>query len=150
LIIFRWDNKTLIDFNSRAKCITDQFSKYPLKNADINVNGELTRDENLADLVGLKHTYSAYRNHLTKAEFKEKEWPNFENYTSDQMFFISYANILCTSITNDQALSLALTDAHAPANWRINGAVSNMPQFSKAFNCSKKDTLNNEKRCVIW
>lgn len=55
-VIFRWDNKTLNVFNSRAKCIADQYGQYPIKNidSDLFINGPLTRDENLADLVGLK------------------------------------------------------------------------------------------------
>lgn len=150
--VFRWDNKTLIEFSSRAKCIADQFSKYPLKNvdSDIHVNGQLTRDENLADLVGLRHAYRAYHSYLDKVELKETKWPGFENYTSEQMFFLSYANILCTSTTKDQAIASSLSDPHAPANWRVNGAVSNVPQFAEAFKCSKQATLNPKKRCVIW
>lgn len=98
-----WDNSTLLLFTDRAKCIANQYSKYKIEDADtdLHINGQLTRDENLADLVGLKHSYWAYHAHLerTKAKPEEQEFPGFKNYTSEQMFFISYANILCTSAT---------------------------------------------------
>lgn len=70
----------------------------------------------MADLVGLKHSYRAYHSYLEKAKInpERQEWPGFGNYTSEQMFFISYANILCTSITKDQAVASALTDPHSP------------------------------------
>src|SRR4051794_38389202 len=110
--IFRWDNKTLTVFANRAKCISDQYAQYPIHDVDANIhiNGPLTRDENLADLVGLKHTYKAYHSYLKKSKLKaeEQEWPNFKNYTSEQMFFLSYANILCTSLTKEQAIASAL------------------------------------------
>ncbi|KAI6183430.1 Neprilysin-1 [Aphelenchoides bicaudatus] len=149
-----WDNSTLLLFTDRAKCIANQYSKYKIEDADtdLHINGQLTRDENLADLVGLKHSYWAYHAHLerTKTKPEEQEFPGFKNYTSEQMFFISYANILCTSATKQQAVASALTDPHSPANWRINGVLSNMPQFAKAFNCRKDAALNPANRCVVW
>ena len=29
----------------------------------------------------------------------------------------------------------ALTDPHSPGQYRVNGVVSNMPEFQKAFGC---------------
>ena len=44
------------------------------------------------------------------------------------------------------------TDPHAPANFRANGAPSNMPSFAAAFECKAGDAMvrADDKRVVIW
>ncbi|KAI6242254.1 Neprilysin-1 [Aphelenchoides fujianensis] len=146
-----WDNRTLSIFNKRTKCITEQYSSYAIKeDPSVHVNGALTRDENVADNVGLRQAYHAYHQYLDKHGKHEAAWPGFKNYTDDQMFFLSFANLLCTSMTKDQAVQAAIADSHAPSNWRVNGGVANMPQFARAFNCSAKAPLNPQTKCKIW
>ncbi|KAI6216517.1 Neprilysin-1 [Aphelenchoides fujianensis] len=146
-----WDNRTLSIFNKRTKCITEQYSSYAIKeDPSVHVNGALTRDENVADNVGLRQAYHAYHQYLDKHGKHEAAWPGFKNYTDDQMFFLSFANLLCTSMTKDQAVQAAIADSHAPSNWRVNGGVANMPQFARAFNCSAKAPLNPPTKCKIW
>jgi putative endopeptidase len=43
-------------------------------------------------------------------------------------------------------------DPHAPAVWRTNGPVSNMPSFAKAFNCKEGDPMVRDPETVprIW
>lgn len=54
------------------------------------VNIHRTQDENVADLIGLDLAYTAYKN--TK-KIDEQKLPGLENYTSEQYFFLSYANV---------------------------------------------------------
>ncbi|KAI6180560.1 Phosphate-regulating neutral endopeptidase [Aphelenchoides besseyi] len=80
-----WDNKTLNIFNNRTKCMVEQYSEFKIKEEPaLHVNGELTRDENVAD--------SAYHQYLNKHGKHESPWPQFKNYTDDHMFFFSFAN----------------------------------------------------------
>jgi putative endopeptidase len=53
----------------------------------------------------------------------------------------------------DEALaSQIMTDVHAPAQFRINGPLSNMPEFYKAFGVKKGDKMYLEPalRVSIW
>ena len=34
-----------------------------------------------------------------------------------------------------------LIDPHAPGKWRVNGPLSNMPQFAAAFKCQPGDPM---------
>ena len=43
------------------------------------------------------------------------------------------------------------TDPHPLARFRLNGTVSNMPEFFKAFGCAEGDKMERGKdRCEIW
>ena len=45
---------------------------------------------------------------------------------------------------------LAQTDPHAPPRFRVNGVVSNMPEFQKAFSCKAGDPMVRSESCLIW
>jgi endothelin-converting enzyme/putative endopeptidase len=44
----------------------------------------------------------------------------------------------------------AVTDPHSPNEYRINGVVSNMPEFAKAFSCKAGQKMVREKICRVW
>jgi putative endopeptidase len=55
--------------------------------------------------------------------------------------------------TNKEALSQQImSDVHAPAQYRINGPLSNIPEFYKAFNIKPGSPMyqTDSLRVVIW
>jgi len=44
----------------------------------------------------------------------------------------------------------ALTDPHSPLEYRINGVVSNMPEFAKAYGCKVGQPMVRENACRVW
>lgn len=56
------------------------------------VRGKQTLGENLADNGGLHHAYLAYKRYVRKYG-AEQHLPGFEDYTSNQMFFIAFGNV---------------------------------------------------------
>ena len=44
----------------------------------------------------------------------------------------------------------ALTDAHSPGKYRVNGLVVNMPEFERAFSCKAGAPMVRENRCRVW
>ena len=41
-------------------------------------------------------------------------------------------------------------DPHSPPQWRINGPLSNLPEFSAAFQCKAGDKMVKTAQCVVW
>lgn len=58
----------------------------------LKINGELTLGENIADNGGLREAYYAYRLYV-RDNGKERMLPGFENYTHEQLLFISFGNV---------------------------------------------------------
>ncbi|XP_067121545.1 neprilysin-1-like [Centruroides vittatus] len=107
--------------------------------------------ENIADNGGLRHAYCAYKAYLKKYEIEEKDiLEDFQTYTPDQMFFISYATMWCDSKTDDELKRIFNLDDHSPQKFRIIGPVSNMKEFSEAFKCGNDKPMNPVNKCVLW
>lgn len=114
----------------------------------IFVNGRLTLPENIADNGALKIAFRAYENWLRK-HGKEELVPGLDR-SSEQMFFLSYAQMWCSSFSPTQIFRRAKADPHALPIYRVNGVLSNMEEFAKTYKCPKGSNLNPEKRCRVW
>jgi len=49
-----------------------------------------------------------------------------------------------------EARNRAMTDAHAPGRFRVNGTVENMPEFQKAFSCKAAQPMVSANACRVW
>lgn len=145
-----WSNFTLTGFNDKSQCLVDQYSQYPLDidGLQMFVDGKLTLSENIADNGALNIAFRAYQNWVSKYGTEEL-MPGLKR-SSEQLFFLSYAQMWCSTFTPTQIFRRAKTDTHALPIYRVNGVLSNMEEFSKAFNCPKESKLNPTKRCRVW
>jgi len=144
-----WTKKSADEYNKRRKAVVDQFNAYePLPG--MHVNGELTQGENIADLGGVKLAYAALQKALDKnPQEREKK---IDGLTPEQRFFLSYATIW-KSKQRDEDLKLRLTtDPHSPAQYRVDGPLSNLTEFQKAFNIPDGSAMVRpaDKRVNIW
>jgi endothelin-converting enzyme/putative endopeptidase len=73
-----------------------------------------------------------------------------DGFTPDQRFFIGMAQWACGDTRPDTKREHALTDPHSPAEFRINGVVSNMPEFATAFGCKVPQKMVSMKPCRVW
>jgi putative endopeptidase len=104
------------------------------------VNGRLTLGENIADLGGLTVAYYA----MEKA-IANKPHAKIDGFTPEQRFFLGWAQVWRSLARPEQALQSLKTDSHSPNKWRVNGPLSNMPEFKKAFGCSDTDPTSGRK-----
>lgn len=79
----------------------------------------------------------------------EKKLPGF-NFNPRQMFWISYANTWCSKTRIEVQKLLLTTDPHSPTEFRVNGPLSNIQEFSTDFGCPIGSKMNPEKKCTIW
>ncbi|KAI6238023.1 Neprilysin-1 [Aphelenchoides fujianensis] len=146
-----WDPETEKRFRNLTKCIVDQYGAYEVAGTGgMKINGVLTQGENIADNGGIRQAYRAYRAYIKKLGHEEKRLPGYENYSNDQIFYISYAQTWCGASKPEAAIRQLVIDPHSPMRFRINGVVSNQQEFAAAFRCPKGSKMAPEKRCVIW
>lgn len=112
------------------------------------MNGKHTLSENIADNGAAKAAYLAYQDWVNKNGV-EKLLPEV-NYTSNQLFWISYAQYLCSVETDEYLKDIILVDRHAPMEFRIKGTLSNSEHFAKDFNCSLGSNMHPQHKCQIW
>jgi len=132
------------EFDRRAGCVADQYSGYTAI-GDVKVNGRLTLGENVADNGGLRIAYLALEESL-----KGKPAGQVDGFTPEQRFFLGFGQIWCESASPQFERLHALTNEHSPGRYRVDGAVSNMPEFQQAFQCQAGAPMAPATRCRVW
>lgn len=61
------------------------------------MNGKLTQGENIADNGGVKEAFQAYQKYVTE-NGEEPRLPGLQQYTNEQIFFVSYAHVSCLPV----------------------------------------------------
>jgi endothelin-converting enzyme/putative endopeptidase len=71
-------------------------------------------------------------------------------FTPQQTFFYAYAQAWCTNQRPEMQRLRVKTDPHSPPKFRVNGPLSNMPEFRQAFACKTGDAMVRENSCRVW
>ncbi|MFL6207617.1 MAG: M13 family metallopeptidase [Pyrinomonadaceae bacterium] len=137
----------LKNFHTRAECVVNQFSSFEVE-PGLHVNGKLVAGESIADLGGLVIAYAAWQKSM---EGKPRP-ANIDGLTPEQRFFLSFAHFWAANTRPEFARLLTNTNPHPLSRFRVNGPLSNIPQFAAAFQCKEGDAMvrPEKDRCVIW
>ena len=139
-----WTEADGKEFEARAACVERQYSGYTAV-ADVKLNGKLTLGENVADNGGVRVSYMALKDTLAGKASGARD-----GFTPEQRFFLGFAQVWCQNVTEEAARLRAQTDPHSPGQWRVNGTVSNMPEFQAAFGCKAGSPMVRENACRVW
>ena len=63
---------------------------------------------------------------------------------------LGFAQSWCGSYRPRAMSAMLATNAHAPPELRVNGPLSNMREFQKAFACPDGSKMARKDRCEIW
>ena len=140
-----WTRRDRKRFEQKAKRLVVQFNQYTIDK--IKTNGKLTLGENIADLGGLTIAYDAYQEHLKHAK---KEI--IGGFTPEQRFFLGLTLIECAHERPESVRTMALIDSHSRPIFRVNGPVSNLSEFYKAYSVTPTNKLYRKplERAKIW
>jgi putative endopeptidase len=141
-----WTAADLAKFQAKTKRIVNQFNAYTVL-GDKHLNGDATQGENIADLGGVIMGYEAFKK--TK-QYKSKQL--ISGLNPNQRYFLAYAYAWMVNIKKEALAQQIMVDVHAPAKFRINGPLSNMPEFYKTFGIKPGDPMHQPEssRVVIW
>ena len=141
-----WTPADVARYKTLADSVRVQFDRYTVLDT-LHVNGSLTLGENLADLGGLAVAYVA----MQKA-YASQPRTRIHGFTPEQRFFLGWARVWRNLSTDGSLRTLVQTNPHAPAQWRINGPMSNLKEFHEAWGCQPGDALvpPTARQTRIW
>lgn len=140
-----WGENDAKAFGERAACLSDQYSQYAIADGT-KVNGHLTLGENIADSGGLRLALAAYLAGPGAAAGTEI----VDGFTPTQRFFLSWGQVWCANVRPEAERLQVTTDPHSPNRHRVNGPLSNMPEFGRAFSCKPDAPMVRQSACRVW
>jgi predicted metalloendopeptidase len=140
-----WTPEDKAKFDERTACVVKQFNGYEVQ-PGLFINGKLTLGENIGDFAGLTVSYDAYQRSL---EGKPRP-ADIDGFTPEQRFFLGWAQVWAGKYTPEAERNQVKGNPHSLPRWRVNGPLSNMPQFAKAFGCKAGNRMVRDNACFIW
>lgn len=143
-----WTPAVGAEFDRRAACLVKQYGAYETL-PGVRLDGKLTLGENIADLGGIKLAFAAMQAARRAAPGRDGALLGF---TPEQQFFLGYAQSWCSKYREQEARRRAVVDPHSPPRFRVNGPLSNLPEFARAFSCAEGTPMARPaaERCEIW
>lgn len=141
-----WSKEDLAKFKAKGQQIINLYNNFVVLDS-LHVNGSLTQGENTADIGGIAIAYDAFK--LTE---QGKVTTKIDGLTSDQRFFLSYAQCWRRK-GKDEALRQQInTDPHSPSKYRVWGPLMSFAPFYAAFNIKEGDKMfvAEKDRINIW
>ena len=141
-----WTPSDAKGFETRAKLYANYFDSIEVL-PGLHANGEFTLGENLADHGGLQVAFYAYK-HATEG----KKLGNKNGFTPDQRFFLAYAGVWASNITDKEIRNRVKSDPHSLGKWRVDGALPHIDAWYDAYNVKPSDKmyLPKDKRLQLW
>ena len=109
------------------------------------INGRLTLGENTADNGGLRLALMAY---LAGPGAQSND--KVDGFTPEQRVFLGWAQVWCENARPEAERLKAATNPHSSNRYRVNGPLSNMPEFQKAFSCKANAPMVRPNACRVW
>ncbi|XP_065294062.1 membrane metallo-endopeptidase-like 1 isoform X2 [Dermacentor albipictus] len=145
-----WTEHTRKEFFRKLDCFRIQYGSIVDRATNLKLNADTTIGENIADNAGVRVAYAAHQD--ASLDFQEVTLPGLENFTSDQLFFVSYALVWCENALPSWNAQKIKTQVHPPNKYRVNVPLKNLEQFTAAFMCKKGSEMRlpDADRCVLW
>jgi putative endopeptidase len=141
-----WTAKDAARFKKRAALLAAQFNAYePLPG--LHINGQASLGENLADYGGVLLGLDAF-----KKTAQYQDGLKISGFTPLQRYLLGYALSWASHERDEHLRKELLSDVHAPAKWRVNGPLSNLPEFYEAFGVKPGQPMWRppEQRVNVW
>ena len=131
-----WTKEDATKYETEANKIVTQFDAYTVLDTATHVQGKLTLGENIGDFGGLTVAYAAMKRALAA-----HPQPVIDGFTPEQRFFLGWAQVWRELDRPEFLRYLVSSNPHPPSKWRVNGPLSNMPEFKAAWSCKDGDPM---------
>jgi len=140
-----WTNSSRSNYDSETKCLASQLGWFSDGNEDRLSDLNLALTDSIAD-AALILALRAWKSR--KADL-DVILPGLQDFTQDQLFFISFARTWSGLIASTPTGGLR-NGFHLSARDRVHGVLRNVPEFATSFNCPAGANLNPYTRCTFW
>lgn len=120
-------------FEAHTAPLKTQFDGYRAL-GDRPLDGARLLAENAADLAGLELAWRVFTAKAASA-------PAAGDHTPAQRFFLAWAQLMRRNSLDQELLRRLAQDPQAPAEFRVNGPLSQLPEFADAFGCPDASPL---------
>lgn len=131
----QWSHRMELLFLKKGRCFVKQYGRQLLFD---------TLSEDIADNGGLRKAYRAFKMAWSRVGGMNATLPDLTSFTPEQMFFLGYATLWC------HAGEEFSPDDHSPQRDRVIKPLSNMKEFSEAWDCKADSPMNPQDKCVLW
>ncbi|KAK5639439.1 hypothetical protein RI129_011931 [Pyrocoelia pectoralis] len=147
-----WSLTTMEHYHNKVKCIIEQYSNYsmPELGPTFPVQGYNTQGENIADNGGLRAAYEGFQSFRSRDTFYPQRLPGLLELSTEQLFFLGFAQIWCGNSTRDALKIKLLNGEHSPNRIRVLGTLQNSEEFANTWNCPVDSPMNPRKKCTLW
>ena len=127
-------------WNQRVAPLVPQYSAYSATGGATRVNGADSLAQNAADLAGLEIAWAALN-----AQGKP-------DATSAKAFFTGWASLWPRQDVDTVLAAAQAKATHAPARWRVNGPLANLPAFGEAYGCKGRVAMQRpaKEQVALW
>ncbi|KAI8851790.1 hypothetical protein BC829DRAFT_414960 [Chytridium lagenaria] len=149
-----WSEDGTKSFDRASECYVDQYAGHSIElpnGTTKAVDGSLARFFGISDHQGLELAFAAWKSsrNTVGGGGSNPLLPGLEAYTSEQLFFISYAMGQCSNLKAEDLTKMVESRIQLPPQIRVNGAVSNSKAFGKAFKCWRDSPMNPGDKCSL-
>ena len=141
-----WTDDDYTKFKAKTEQIVEQYGAFTVLDS-VHLKGALTVGENTADNGGIAIAYDAFK--MTE---QGQDTTKIGDYTPNQRFFLSVANIWRVKMRDEYLRNYVATDPHSPPIWRVNGPLMNFTPFYEAFDVKEGEAnfRTEAERIKIW
>jgi len=142
-----WTKEDRAKFDVKTEMVVAQFDKYE-PYPGVFVQGKLTLGENIADLGGLTLGYYALQKYYEVNGGRE----TLAGFTPEQRLYLGWAQVWASNARPEYTKQQVTTDPHSPAQYRVNGPMSNLAEFHKTWSVKDGDKMmtKGELQANIW
>jgi putative endopeptidase len=137
-----WSPADLAELERRASCFAGEYSAAANGPA---ADGALFVDQSVAETAGVRVAYLAFH-----AEVAGRPGMPLDGFSAEQRFFLAFAQSQCGAATPTAARRLLQSGLAAPPSWQVNGALSELPEFARAWSCKAGAPMVRKTACRLW
>jgi putative endopeptidase len=77
---------------------------------------------------------------------------DIDGFSAEQQFFVAWGQWRGDAIRIEEQRVMMQTDPHPIGKYRVDGPLSNLPEFQTAFHCKTDSNMVRpaDKRCDVW